>query len=175
MIPSALNKLVGHFVKYILSKSNNPNENGNYYYFVSYNDYLGYVKESSLKEFNFILHPNPLPQEEVPKENEQNEPTTTTKDDSLIKGIISVTRVDTTNDLSLSKVYVSIFTPNGDKKEVFNQICHSAGFLRRELCERIDLRKVPYLEFILDDSLEYGQRIDEVIDKINDERDNNEV
>ena len=93
----------------------------------------------------------------------------------LIKGIISVTRVDTTNDLSLSKVYVSIFTPNGDKKEVFNQICHSAGFLRRELCERIDLRKVPYLEFILDDSLEYGQRIDEVIDKINDERDNNEV
>lgn len=93
----------------------------------------------------------------------------------LITGIISVTRVDTTNDLSLSRVYVSIFTPNGDKKEVFNQICHSAGYLRRELCERIDLRKVPYLEFVLDESLEYGQRIDEVIDKIKDKRENNEI
>ncbi len=92
----------------------------------------------------------------------------------LVKGIISITRVDTTSDLSISKVYVSVFCPGEDKKEIFNQILHSAGYLRRELCERIDLRKVPYLEFILDESYEYGQRIDEVIDEINDKRDNNE-
>ncbi len=62
-------------------------ENGNYYYFVSYNDYLGYVKESSLKEFNYTLHPNPLPQDEPPEDSEPID-TTPKKDDSLIKGII---------------------------------------------------------------------------------------
>ena len=87
-----------------------------------------------------------------------------------ITGIITVTRVDTTNDLSLSRVYVSVFSPKGDKHEIFNQILHSAGFIRKEVCERLDIRKMPYLEFILDESLDYGERIEQVIEDINNKK-----
>lgn len=89
----------------------------------------------------------------------------------LIKGLITVTKVDTTTDLDQCKVYLSIFEEES-REEVFNQIQHSAGFIRRELAKAVDLRKVPFLTFYLDTSYDYGQRIEETIDKINEERNN---
>ncbi|MBE5738363.1 MAG: 30S ribosome-binding factor RbfA [Clostridiales bacterium] len=86
----------------------------------------------------------------------------------LIKGLISVTKVDTTNDLDQCKVYISIFEEE-NREEVFNQIKHSAGFIRRELARAVDLRKVPFLTFYLDTSYDYGQRIEETLNKINKE------
>ena len=84
----------------------------------------------------------------------------------LIKGLITVTKVDTTSDLEQCKVYISIYEEEG-REEVFNQIKHSAGFIRRELAHAVDLRKVPFLTFYLDTSYDYGQRIEEAINKIN--------
>ena len=89
----------------------------------------------------------------------------------LIKGLIPVTKVSTTNDLDQCKVYLSIFEDE-TREEVFNQIKHSAGFIRRELAKAVDLRKVPFLTFFLDDSYEYGQKIDNAINKIQEERNN---
>lgn len=86
-----------------------------------------------------------------------------------INGIISVLRVNTTSDLDYCKIYISIYNAE-DAENVFNQIKHSAGFIRKELTNRVKLRKVPYLEFILDDSIEYSERINDVIDKIQEER-----
>lgn len=90
-----------------------------------------------------------------------------------INGLISVVKVDTSSDLGVSKVYVSIFGAK-DKEEVFNEIKHSAGYIRKELCHKMDLRKMPYLEFVLDDTYEYGNKIDQLIDKISLERGNND-
>lgn len=84
----------------------------------------------------------------------------------LIKGLITVTKVDTTTDLDQSKIYISIFDES-TREEVFNQIKHSAGFIRRELARAVDLRKVPFLTFYLDTSYDYGQKIEETISKIN--------
>ena len=84
----------------------------------------------------------------------------------LIKGLITVTKVDTTTDLDQSKIYISIFDES-TREEVFNQIKHSAGFIRRELARTVDLRKVPFLTFYLDTSYDYGQKIEETISKIN--------
>ena len=89
----------------------------------------------------------------------------------LIKGLITVTKVSTTNDLDQCKVYLSIFEDE-TREEVFNQIKHSAGFIRRELAKAVDLRKVPFLTFFLDDSYEYGQKIDNAINKNQEERNN---
>ena len=86
----------------------------------------------------------------------------------LIKGLITVTKVDTTTDLDQSKIYISIFDESS-REEVFNQIKHSAGFIRRELARAVDLRKVPFLTFYLDTSYDYGQRIEETLNKINKE------
>ena len=88
-----------------------------------------------------------------------------------ITGIISVTKVDTTTDLDQSKIYLSIFEEE-NREEVFNQIKHSAGFIRRELARAVDLRKVPFLTFYLDESFAYGSKIDETINKINEDRNN---
>lgn len=90
----------------------------------------------------------------------------------LIKGLITVTKVDTTTDLDQSKIYLSIYDES-TREEVFNQIKHSAGFIRRELARAVDLRKVPFLTFYLDTSYDYGQRIEETISKINSENKNN--
>lgn len=86
-----------------------------------------------------------------------------------IKGLITVTKVDTTTDLDQSKIYISIFDESS-RDDVLNAIKHSAGFIRRELARMVDLRKVPFLTFYLDDSYDYGQKIDEAINKINQER-----
>lgn len=91
-----------------------------------------------------------------------------------INGLITVVKVDTSADLGVSRIYLSIYGAL-DAKEVFNEILHSAGYIRKELCHKMDLRKMPYLEFRLDDTYEYGNKIDKLIDKINRERGNNDI
>ena len=86
-----------------------------------------------------------------------------------IKGLITVTKVDTTADLDQSKIYVSIFEES-TREDVFNAIKHSAGFIRRELARIVELRKVPFLTFFLDDSYDYGKKIDDALNKINEDR-----
>ena len=83
--------------------------------------------------------------------------------------IVCVNDVKTTEDLDISKVYISVFDKN-IQDEVLNQIKHSANYIRKLLAQRLDIRKVPYLEFYLDDSVEYGSKIDAVLDRINEER-----
>ncbi len=89
-----------------------------------------------------------------------------------ITGIITVTKCETTMDLEICKVYVSIFS-NDNKQEIFDEIKHSAGFIRQEVCKKVLLRKVPYLEFILDEGQEYNERIEKAIEQINKERNEN--
>lgn len=89
-----------------------------------------------------------------------------------ITGIITVTKCETTMDLDICKVYVSIFS-NDNKQEIFDEIKHSAGFIRQEVCKKVLLRKVPYLEFILDEGQEYNDRIEKAIEQINKERNEN--
>lgn len=81
-----------------------------------------------------------------------------------ITGIISVLKVDTTADLEYSKVFVSIFTTD-DKMDVFHQIQHSAGYIRKLLSQKIDLRRVPFLTFYLDEGLEQHDNIQKLINK----------
>ena len=77
---------------------------------------------------------------------------------------ITITAVDTTSDLSYSKVY---FTTLGDIKETLNGLKSAKGFIRKSLADRIELRHIPQLEFIYDESIDYGKRIEEKIKEIN--------
>ena len=74
---------------------------------------------------------------------------------------VTITAVNTTNDLSYAKVY---FTTLGDKKETLKALKSAKGFIRNELKEKVELRNIPELEF--DESIEYGQRIEEKIKEI---------
>ena len=70
--------------------------------------------------------------------------------------IISVSKVKVTTDLSIAKVYLSIF-PNKDAEELLNGIRSNTPLIRHEMARRTknQLRRMPNLEFFIDDSLEY--------------------
>ena len=74
-----------------------------------------------------------------------------------LKGvIISVSKVSVTVDLSIAKVYLSIF-PNKGAQELLEGIRSNTALIRHELSQRTrhQLRRMPQLEFFIDDSLEY--------------------
>ncbi len=75
--------------------------------------------------------------------------------------IISVSKVNVTADLSIAKVYLSIF-PNKEAAELLVGIRSNTPLIRHELSQRTkhQLRRMPNLEFFIDDSLEYIERID---------------
>ena len=82
-----------------------------------------------------------------------------------VTGLISVTKVKVTNDLKYAKVYVSILNSK-NLKETMEGLKKSSGFIRSELARKINLRNTPEILFELDDSLEYGAKIDSILKEI---------
>ena len=91
-----------------------------------------------------------------------------------LKGvIISVSKVNVTVDLSMARVYLSIF-PNKEAKSLLEGIRSNTPLIRHELSQRTrhQLRRMPQLEFFIDDSLEYIDGIERSL-KGNDDPINN--
>jgi len=86
--------------------------------------------------------------------------------DPRIKGIISVTDVELSQDYKHAKVYVSIFGAEEDKADVMEAIEDSASFVRGELGKRITIRFTPTVKFLLDESQEKARKINDLLDKI---------
>lgn len=85
--------------------------------------------------------------------------------DSLLK-TITVTGCNVTNDLSFCKVYFTSLS-NLDKKTLESELNEAALYIRGELSKRIDIRHTPELKFIYDESVEYGKKIEDIIDSLN--------
>ncbi|MEM9144416.1 MAG: 30S ribosome-binding factor RbfA [Bacteroidota bacterium] len=84
------------------------------------------------------------------------------KDGGLSGTLISVTKVSVTVDLSIAKVYLSIFPPK-DTEELMKGITSNGPLIKHELAQRTrhQLRRMPELSFFVDDSLDYIQNIEE--------------
>lgn len=82
-----------------------------------------------------------------------------------ITGIISVTKVKTSSDLKSAKVYVSILNSKS-KKNTIQGLKNASGYIRTELARRIVLRYTPELIFEIDDSMEYGAKIENILKDI---------
>ena len=82
---------------------------------------------------------------------------------------VTITDCDVTNDLSFAKIY---FTTTDDREKVEKDLNNAAGFFRSLLAERLQIRHTPELSFIFDDSIEYGQKIEKIIEKLHEEEDN---
>ena len=82
-----------------------------------------------------------------------------------ITGLISVTKVKVTPDLKYAKVYISIINSK-NTKETFVHLKKASGFVRTEIAKRINLRITPEIIFELDDSIEYGAKIDSILKDI---------
>ena len=81
---------------------------------------------------------------------------------------VTVTDCDTSNDLSYCKVYVTVLEQE-KKEETLKALNNASGFIRGELAKRIEIRHIPELKFIYDESVSYGEHIDSIIDEINEE------
>ena len=80
---------------------------------------------------------------------------------------VTITDVRVTNDLSYAKVYFTVL--NEDKNiDTLKSLKQASGFIRSKLCERIDIRHMPELEFVYDESIAYGKKIEDKIKEIHD-------
>ena len=89
--------------------------------------------------------------------------------DPRITAMISVTDVKVTKDLRYAKVFVSIFGKDDEEKNnTFIALKNASGYIRKEIGQRINLRYNPQIIFELDDSINYGMHIEELIQRVKD-------
>lgn len=79
-------------------------------------------------------------------------------------GSVTITSVDMTSDLKKAKVYFTCWQNEDNHKETLDGLNRASGFLRHCLRERVDLRAIPALVFVYDESIERGSRISKLID-----------
>ncbi len=83
---------------------------------------------------------------------------------------VTVTDCHVTNDLSFAKVYVTVL--DEQKRDVtLKALNDAASYIRRLLADRVDIRHIPELTFVYDESIEYGQKIEEIIEDIHNNED----
>ncbi len=86
---------------------------------------------------------------------------------------ITLTDVEVTGDLREARIYFSHHGDDSETSEILKGLQRSAGFLRRQLGQKISMRTTPSLEFRLDSSLAYGARIEAVFKSIESNSDGN--
>ncbi len=84
-------------------------------------------------------------------------------------GFVTVTGVDITEDLKIAKVFISILKE--EERETTLQILNSAkSFIRSEVSKRVRMKFIPTIEFRLDESIEYGDRIERLLRELREKR-----
>lgn len=81
---------------------------------------------------------------------------------------VTVTNVIMTDDLSIAKVYLSVFSPGRDDKPVYEFIDEHINEIRYELASKIknQVRKIPELHFYEDDTAEYVNKMEQILKKV---------
>ncbi len=89
--------------------------------------------------------------------------------DPRLGTFIIVTEVSTSPDLKYAKIFVSCIASEEEKQETLSVLAAASGFFRRELAKRLDLPRIPELNFQWDDSIERGDHLLQLIDKVSKE------
>jgi len=88
------------------------------------------------------------------------------KDPRVMDKLITVVRVEVSSDASYAKAYISALDGLDTAKEAVKGLKSATGFIRRELGQRLHLRKTPELSFIADDSIEHGMNIVKIMEDL---------
>ncbi|MBF7122631.1 30S ribosome-binding factor RbfA [Pediococcus pentosaceus] len=87
--------------------------------------------------------------------------------DPRVEGI-TITGVDVTGDLQQAKIYYSILSDKAsDDQKTKAGLEKASGLIRKELGSRLSIYKTPELSFIRDESVQYGDKIDQLLNKLN--------
>ncbi|MEG1535702.1 MAG: 30S ribosome-binding factor RbfA [Clostridia bacterium] len=84
--------------------------------------------------------------------------------DPRVQGcMVSILRVECDSDLTLARIFVSIYGADGREKEVIEGLNSAQGYIKSCLKNKIKLRALPQLKFIYDDSIVYSMKIEKII------------
>ncbi len=83
--------------------------------------------------------------------------------DPRLEGMVVVSEVRVQPDMKHARVFINISGTNKEQTDAIKALEHAAGFIRRELIERLQLRRLPELHFVLDHSQEYTERIEQLL------------
>lgn len=88
--------------------------------------------------------------------------------DPRITEMFTVTEVLCDKELETAKVFVSIYSTDPEKgAATFRAICENEPYIRREISRNMHIYKAPEFRFMLDTSMAYGQKIDDILKQIN--------
>lgn len=90
--------------------------------------------------------------------NELNDP-------RLNDEMVTISRVSLSSDLKYAKVYLSLYG-NHNEKEILDTIRNASGYIRSLLAKKVKFRVIPTLDFVVDDSMEYSQKINDLLKNI---------
>lgn len=83
--------------------------------------------------------------------------------DPRITGMLSIVKTDLSGDMSFCKVYVSSLDGKEAAEEAVEGLKSAAGYIRREIASKIEMRRSPEFLFVADNSIEYGSEIDKIL------------
>lgn len=78
---------------------------------------------------------------------------------------VTITDCKVTNDLSFAKVYYRILN-DSYREETSKALKNASSFIRKQLSDRIDIRHIPEIIFVYDESIDYGNKIEKIIEEI---------
>ena len=81
---------------------------------------------------------------------------------------VTVTDCKLAPDLSFAKIYITVLD-DSKKESTLKALKDATGFIRKELASRVEMRHTPELEFVYDESIEYGKKIEDIIEQIHEE------
>lgn len=84
-------------------------------------------------------------------------------------GLATVTHVEMTPDLKLAKVYVSVTGSEQDKRDSLKALTHAKAYIRREMAIELRVKRIPDLQFYLDETLEQSNRIEKLLADLHNE------
>ena len=79
---------------------------------------------------------------------------------------VTITGCNISNDLGVAKVYFTLLDES-KLEDTIKALTKATGYIRGEISKRVDIRHTPELRFIFDESINYGNKIDKIIDRIN--------
>ncbi len=92
------------------------------------------------------------------------------QDERVHQGIVSITQVEVSGDLQHCKIYVSIFAQSNSINEVLSGLQSASAFLKGELGRRLQMRRAPEIIFKLDQGMEKGSSVLDLLGKLENER-----
>ena len=81
-------------------------------------------------------------------------------------GLVTITKVSVSDDLRVARVYYSVFGGEEQREDSYQGLASATGYIKRELGRRVRLKYMPEIHFVFDDSLDYGEHIEELLRRV---------